>query len=141
MSRFKNCIKKFAAAILLAVVCLAASPSATLASDYECYGAFSVCNPTTVHIYYQVRWGSGEWDETCLAPGETMVHFEEVDEDGCINKREIRFDAIAGDDCVAYKTLAPKVYQAHCTDDAKPYHFKLSPCGTKLSLFASDEQR
>jgi len=139
MSEFNNRIKSLTAAVFLAFVCLAASPTVTLASDYKCYGAFSVCNPTKVHIYYQVRWGNGDWDETCLAPGKAMIHFEESDEEGCVNKPEIRFDRIAGDDYVTYKTHAPHVYKAHCIEDAKPHHFKFSPCGTKVSLFASDE--
>jgi len=139
MSHFNNSIKSLTAALLLAVVCLAASPSVILAGNYECYGAFSVCNTSKIHIYYQVRWAGGTWDETCLAPGKTMVHFDELDEDGCVNRPEIRFDRIVGDDCVTYKTLALKVYQAHCKSDAKPHYFKFSHCGTKLSLLASDD--
>jgi len=132
-------IKSCTALLLLAIACVFASPTVTIAGDYECFNAFSICNPTKVHIYYQVRWGNGDWDETCLAPGKAMIHFEELDEEGCVNKPEIRFDRIAGDQCVTYKTLAPQVHRSHRTDDAKPHHFRFSPCGTKLSLFAGDE--
>jgi len=58
MSHFNNSIKSLTAALLISVVCLVVGPASTHASDYESYGAFSVCNPTKVHIHYQVRWGS-----------------------------------------------------------------------------------
>ena len=129
----------FTAPMILAIASLFATSSTSSAGDYSCSGAFSIMNRSSVHIYYQVRWGNGDWKESCLAPGKILVYSYELDEDGCTPKPQVRFDWIAGDGCVTYKNINPTTYRAHCLDDAKPHQFKFSTCGTKLTLYSSAE--
>lgn len=127
--------RKFATHAFVAIAMTILGDNATKAADYECYGAFSVYNPTSNYIYYQVSWGNGDWKETCLEPGKSLVHYKPLNDDGTVSKPLIRFDYLAGDGDTTYKTLSPCVYRAHYLDDAKPHHFAYSTCGTKLNLY------
>src|SRR5262249_38497138 len=71
------------ALILAAALWARASPPArgagekigTPVSDQPVTSAmFSIHNPTADPIYYQVKWGKGEWKEVKILPGETYEH-------------------------------------------------------------------
>ncbi|HVK07553.1 MAG TPA: hypothetical protein VM597_02130 [Gemmataceae bacterium] len=61
------------------------------------YAAFSVTNSTTGTLYYQVRWGKGEWKETKILTGQTYEHRQRLNAKGEFQGPQIRFDRVVGD--------------------------------------------
>src|SRR5579884_871155 len=91
---------------VVAMMLFAAGTQQTRASEY---GAFVIRNPAYVTIHYQVKWGNGEWRTYSLAPGHRGYHAYPLDEYGRAPISYVRFDYIAGDYDVTYKT-----YRMNC---------------------------
>src|SRR5262245_19911620 len=45
------------------------------------YASVVVRNPGDVTIHYQIKWGSGEWKNYSVEPGERRYHAWDLDED------------------------------------------------------------
>jgi hypothetical protein len=116
------------------VVALLATSQQARADD--CYGSFVVRNPSNVAIHYQVKWGDGDWKSYCVQSGWSKYHYYPLDENGCVPTPRIRFDYIAGDNDVTYKTYKLDVYATHCPDRGKKHVFRYSRCGCFLDLYA-----
>jgi hypothetical protein len=106
--------------------------SATTAQAGE-YAAFVVHNPTDQVIHYQVKWGDGSWKPFTLRAGEEAYHAYPWDEDGYAPFPYIRFDWIAGDGEVTYRTYRVGVYDVNNRWSGKKYTLRYS--GRYLDLY------
>lgn len=100
-------------------------------------GAYKLENSSNVPIYYQYKWGeSSEWQTGCVHPGQAMCHTIPLDEDGRASIPYVRFDCVAGDDDVTYRTYELDFYSTCYTCGGKPYVFSYSACGHYLNLYS-----
>jgi hypothetical protein len=124
----------------VAVVWLGAGGAAEAADD-AAYSAFTVRNTSRVAIPYQVRWGAdGEWRSFTLAPGGERTHFCRLDEDGLAPAAFIRFDCIAGDDDITWRTLRLACYAVRRGERGKNYAFRYANNGRYLSLYTEPDR-
>jgi hypothetical protein len=91
-----------AVALGLATFLVGAAPPAqgaekigTSVSDQAvAYAMFSVHNPSTRTISYEVQWGKGAWKSIRILPGETYDHSYKLNAKGEFPGPSVRFDRI-----------------------------------------------
>lgn len=118
---------------LLATFAVAlASGSAAHAAEY---GSFVISNNTGVDVPYQVKWGDGEWESSCLESGYRKWHYYELDCDGRAPIPHVRFDCVGGDGDYTNECYEMDFYATDCPSEGKPHYFEYSSCGTYLDLY------
>lgn len=117
---------------------LLTAPSALLpaARADDCYGAFTVRNPSGNALHYQVRWGDGDWKPYCVYPHQRTWHGHPLDGDGRAPTPCVRFDRVAGDGQTTYQSYRIGVHSTADRTRGKGYVFRYSRCGCYLSLYA-----
>jgi hypothetical protein len=100
------------------------------------YGSFVLRNPNRVTIYYQVKWGNGDWQSYSVPAGYSKYHYYPLDENGHVPSPQVRFDYIAGDSEVTYKTYSVGVYATYYPERGKKYVFRYSASGYYLDLYS-----
>lgn len=109
------------------------------------YAAFSIENPTTHRIFYDVKWGNGAWKPTRILPGETYEHKYKLNAKGEFLGPHIRFDRVLNRIDGApwyklYKLETNRVVRGGFgpggnTGTPRPYHFDASADGRMLELY------
>jgi hypothetical protein len=112
-------------------------------ADDTYFATTSVYNPTGGTIYYQFRWGNeADWKNFSVPPGSSKVHYHEYayPNQNSSPTPQIRFDYIAGDDDVNYKTYNLTANAAPCIETwaSKRYIFRYFSCGQYLDLRSRD---
>ncbi len=130
-------MRTFLASMIVFLATAAFSGTANSVQASEHLGAFKLENPSNVPIHYQYRWGSSsEWQSDCVWPGKARCHYIELDENGRAPRPEVRFDCIAGDGEVTFRTYAVDFYCTSYACGGKAYVFTYSDYGRYLDLFA-----
>lgn len=96
-------------------------------------------NTTGVRIPYEMKWTQNDsWQNYLLETGYVQTH--ELDEESLTQgfpKIRIRFDWIAGDNAVTYRSYildATLQFQNH-NEDVPTYYFRFNPRGDRLYLY------
>ena len=98
---------------------------------------FKIKNLTGVTVPYQIRWSnSNNWQSHSLGTGFIGTH-RSNGQNIPQNYPKIRFDDIAGDGQVTYKTynLAPTILLNGNANVARTYRFQFNQGGDRLNLF------
>ena len=91
-------------------------------------------NPTSETIHYQFKWGSdGTWKNYTLEPGIKRAHYFDFDEDEVAPAPYVRFDCIANDADITYKTYHLTSWEVRNSFNGKPYIFQWD--GRLLDLY------
>jgi hypothetical protein len=77
------------AAALMVAATLAASAAPARAADFA---MITIENPYNTTMYYQLKWGDGDWKDCTLDPYTYNNHALQLDEDGRAPIPYIRFD-------------------------------------------------
>src|SRR4051794_33328904 len=100
---------KSACSMLFVSILIAGSRATEARAQAEVYGAFLLRNPSDVPIRCQVRWGNGPWTTHAVEAGRSQCHYYPLDATGRVPRPQVRFDWIAGDDAVDFKTYTVHV--------------------------------
>ena len=97
---------------------------------------FKIRNRTGVSIPYQIRWSdSNNWQPHSLETGYIKTHWSNG-QNIPSNYPKIRFDHIAGDQAVTYRTYNLGTVQFRENNDHAPiYRFQYNRWGNRLDLF------
>ena len=97
---------------------------------------FKIRNRTGVPIAYQIRWSnSNNWQSHSLETGYIRIHWSNG-QNIPSNYPEIRFDHIAGDQAITYRTYNLKTVQFRENNNHAPiYYFQYNRGGNMLDLF------
>ena len=119
---------------------VAPTPQPTVVSTPPSRWAFRIRNPTRVTQYYQVLWSSnGSWQSSSLGAGGILNHWWDV-QNVPSGYPQIRFDYIAGDQQVTYRSYTLETAQLpENTDvggntDVPTYHFEYNQQGDRIDL-------
>jgi hypothetical protein len=98
----------------------------------EDYAALTINNPTSSTVYYQLRWGDGEWVSYSLAPHYYRCHSHYLDENNRAPAPYIQFDNGVGN----VKNYHLRFYGANRVNyySGKLYNFAWS--GPYLDLYS-----
>jgi hypothetical protein len=124
---------RFLAPAALAIVALtAAAPAATAGG----LAMITIDNPTDNPVFYQVKWGDGEWTRHRLSPGAFRNHYHSLDDLGRAPAPKLRFDYILNDGEVTYRTYNLGFYASYTTGyrQGKVYRFRTAGRGDILEL-------
>ena len=115
------------------------SEVASLLATITPHRVFAIANPTKSTLYYQIRWGDGEWKETKLPPDKVMTHWLRGEDGGVA---QIRFDRSAEPGYqeqlfnLDYFTVNLGLnVKPSPDDDAKVYYFEYDKSGQNLGLY------
>lgn len=128
-------IKPVLSSALLAVAAATASLSSAASSHAYEYGSFVLNNPSNVIIYYQVKWGSGAWENFSVGPGQWHAHYVDLGPDQKVPVPYVRFDFVTWDDSVTHQTYEVDVYGTDVPSEGKDYTFQYTSDGRFLDLF------
>ena len=97
---------------------------------------FKISNRTGVTIPYEIKWASnGNWESFSLRTGFIRVHWS-TGQQILSGYPRIRFDHIAGDQEVTYRTYSLETVEFSGNNDHAPiYHFQYNRLGNMLDLF------
>ena len=134
-------VKSIKTAVLLGLVGLigALTPVAAKAEALSTeYAIFTVRNPRSVGVNYQIKWGDGDWQSFSVNAGFSRYHAFPVDADGRTPRPQIRYDYILGDGAVTYRACSLNTYTSRrlSVDSGKPYVFRDDSSGRILNFFS-----
>ncbi|MCY3721514.1 MAG: trypsin-like peptidase domain-containing protein [Candidatus Poribacteria bacterium] len=97
---------------------------------------FKIRNRTGITIPYQIRWSNGNnWESFSLSTGFISLHWSN-EQQILSGYPRIRFDHIAGDQEVTYRTYKLESVQFSGNNDHAPiYYFQYNRLGNMLDLF------
>lgn len=122
-------------AVLAVVGMTATAPAATAGG----YAMITIDNPTNNPVYYQVRWGNGDWVSYRLSPHSYRNHYYELNDNGLAPSPYIRFDYLLSDGMVSYRSYHLGFYDSYTTGywQGKVYKFRVMGYGDILDLKAA----
>lgn len=136
----------FAAALGAGAAAPAQEKIGTSVSDQAvAYATFTIHNPTTQAISYDVRWGNGPWQPFRVQRGETYKHWYKLNAKGEFFPPHVRFDRVLNRIDGApwykqYKLDTSRVVKGGFgpggnSGTPKPYHFEALADRRMLELY------